>query len=258
MIRNLLVITGVGFVLALVGIFGSMALVGNDVRRHDWTWVVSDDAPGDSNFRLERGEVAPEITRTIEWAGGERLSIDVPGEVRYIQGAQAGVRVTGPKDIVDSIRFVDGRLTMISDDNHDRGYIRWTGTGIHVWSETEALKIEITAPAVRTFEMGDNGLLKIHGYDQPALNLVLNGEGGINAEGRTPSLTLTINGDGDANLRRLDVTDAKIEINGNGDVSVGPTGRADIDISGHGDVSLTRNPAQMNQSISGWGEVDLD
>ncbi|RZJ77548.1 MAG: DUF2807 domain-containing protein, partial [Brevundimonas sp.] len=42
MIRNLLVITGVGFVLALVGIGGSMALVGNDVRRHDWTWVVSD------------------------------------------------------------------------------------------------------------------------------------------------------------------------------------------------------------------------
>ena len=222
MIRNLLVITGVGFVLALVGIGGSMALVGNDVRRHDWTWVVSDDAPGDSSFRIQRGEISPEITRDIEWAGGDRLAIDVPGTVTYVQGEQAGVRITGPKDIVDSIRFNDGRLTMISDDRSDRGYIRWNTTGIHVWSESEALKIEITAPAVRTFQMGDNGLLKIRGYDQPTLALIINGEGSVNADGRTPKLDVTINGDGDANLRRLEVTDAKLDIAGDGDVSVGP------------------------------------
>ncbi len=258
MIRNLLVITGVGFVLALVGIGGAMALVGNDVRRHDWTWVVDDDTAGDSSFRIERGEVSPEITRTIEWAGGERLSIDVPGRVTYVQGAQAGVRITGPRDIVDSIRFNDGRLTMVSDDNHDRGYIRWNTSGIRVWSESEALRIEVTAPNVRSFEMGDNGELNIRGYDQPTMALQINGEGSIDADGATPALTVAINGDGDADLRGLVVTDATVDVTGRGDVTVGPTGRADIDISGHGDVSLTRNPAQLNQSITGWGEVDLD
>jgi hypothetical protein len=258
MIRNLLVITGVGFVLALVGIGGAMALVGNDVRRHDWTWVVTDDEVGDSHFRLERGEVSPDITRAIEWSGGDRLSIDVPGRVTYVQGGQPGVRITGPKDVVDSIRFADGRLTMTGDDRNERGYIRWTGTGIHVWSETEALRIEVTAPDVRIFEMGDGGELSIRGYDQPTLDLVTNGEGSITAEGRTPKLKVSVNGDGDVDLRRLDVTDAELDIAGDGDVTVGPTGRADIDISGHGDVSLTRNPAQLNQSITGWGEVDLD
>lgn len=257
MIRNLLVITGVGFVLALVGIGGAMALVGNDVRRHDWTWVVTEDAPGD-NFRLQRGEVQPDVTRTIAWTGGERLSVDVPGHVTYVQGAEAGIRITGPKDIVDSIRFADGRLTMVNDDNRDRGYIRWTGTGIHVWSESEALRIEVTAPNVRAFEMGDNGQLKIRGYDQPSLDLVLNGEGSVNVEGRTDTLKVAVNGDGDAELRRLQVTDADIDIAGHGDVEAGPTGRADIDISGHGDVTLTRNPAQLNQSITGWGDVERD
>lgn len=258
MIRNLLVITGVGFVLALVGIGGSMALVGNDVRRNDWTWVVTDDEAGDSGFHLERGKVSPETVRTIEWTGGERLSVDVPGQVTYIQGDQPGIRITGPKDAVDKVRFSDGRLIMIDDDRSERGYIRWTGTGIRVWSETEALRVEITAPAVRTFEMGEHGRLKIRGYDQPTLDVTINGNGEVEADGRAPQVTVTVNGDGDTDLRRLEVVDAKVDLTGRGDVTVGPTGRADIDISGHGDVTLTRNPAQLNQSITGWGDVDLD
>lgn len=258
MMRNLLVITGVGFVLAIAGLGGAFAMVGNDVRKHDWTWVVTDDSAGDSNFRLERGEVQPEIERTLDWTGGDSLSVDVPGEVTYVQGAQAGVRITGPKDVVDSIRFADGRLTMLSDDRPDRGYIRWTGSGIRVWSESEALKIVVTAPAVKTFEMGDNGRLRIRDYDQSDLTLTLQGEGDIRVQGRAEAVSVTLNGDGDAELQQLLVDNATINLSGRGDVRVGPTQRADIDISGHGDVRLTRNPAQVNQTITGWGEVEFD
>lgn len=258
MMRTLLVITGVGFLLSLVGLGGSVALVGNDVRKHDWTWVITDDAPGDSSFRFERGPVQPDISRSIDWAGGDSLSIDVPGEITYVQGADAGIRITGPKDIVESIRFADGRLTMISDDHRDRGYVRWSGSGIRVWSETEALRITITAPAVTAFEMGDNGLLRVRGYDQPTLSVTTQGEGGINVEGRADKATITVNGDGDANLSRLLLAEATVTVPGRGDVRVGPTARADIDISGQGDVTLTRNPAEVNQSITGWGEVEFD
>ncbi|MFC7377150.1 GIN domain-containing protein [Brevundimonas sp. GCM10030266] len=258
MMRNLLIITGVGFVLSLVGLGGAAALVGNDVRKHDWTWVVTDDGPGDSSFRFERGQAQPDISRTIEWAGGDSLSIDVPGEVSYVQGEQAGIRISGPKEVVDSIRFADGRLTMISDDRPERGYVRWSGSGIRVWSETEALRIVITAPAVNTFEMGDNGTLRVRGYDQPTLTVITQGEAGISVEGRADKATITVNGDGDVNLSRLLLAEATVNVPGRGDVRVGPTERADIDISGQGDVRLTRNPAQVNQTITGWGEVEID
>jgi hypothetical protein len=258
MMRNLLVITGVGFVLAIAGLGGAAAMVGNDIRNHDWTWVVTDDSPGDNSFRLERGEVQPDVTRDIAWTGGDSLSIDVSGDVTYVQGDQAGVRITGPKDIVDSIRFAEGRLTMTRDDRPDRGYVRWTGSGIRVWSESEALKIVVTAPSVKTFEMGDNGLLRIRDYDQPDLTLTLQGEAGVEVEGRTDAVSVTINGDGDAELDRLIVARATVAVPGRGDVRVGPTDRADIDISGRGDVRLTRNPAQVNQVITGWGEVEMD
>lgn len=258
MIRNLLVITGVGFLLALVGIGGAFALVGNDVRTHDWTWVVTDDEPGDSGFRLERGEIGPDITRTIAWAGGDRLAVDVTGDVTYVQGPEAGIRVTGPKDIVDRVRFTDGRLSLTSDDRGDRGYIRWTGTGIRAWSESEALKIVVTAPSVKTFEMGDYGQLNIRDFDQPSLDLILQGDGDVRVDGRADTLTVTVHGDGDADLDDLRVATATIATEGGGDVRVGPTDRADIDISGRGDVILTRNPTQVNQSITGWGEVEIN
>lgn len=258
MMRNLLIITGVGFLLSLVGIGGALALVGNDVRKHDWTWVVTDEGPGDSNFRFERGPVQPDVERTIAWSGGDSLSVDVPGEVDYVQGDEAGIRISGPKDIVDSIRFVDGRLTMDSDDRPERGYIRWSGSGIHVWSESEALRITVTAPSVTNFEMGDNGLLRVRRYDQPTLSVITQGEGSIKVEGRAEKATITVNGDGDANLSRLLLSEAVVTVPGRGDVRVGPTDRAEIDISGQGDVTLTRNPAQVNQSITGWGEVDFD
>lgn len=258
MMRNLLVITGIGFLLSLLGLGGAAALVGNDVRKHDWTWVVTDDGPGDSSFRFERGQVQPDISKTIAWSGGDSLSIDVPGEVSYVQGDQAGIQITGPKDIVDSIRFADGRLTMISDDRHDRGYIRWSGSSIRVWSESENLRIVVTAPSVTTFETGDNGVLRVRGYDQPTLMVTTQGEGRINVEGRTDKATVAVNGDGDINLSRLLLDEAAVTVTGRGDVSVGPTARADIDISGHGDVTLTRNPSQVNQTITGWGEVEFE
>lgn len=258
MIRNLLVITGVGLLLAVVGIGGSVALVGNDVRRHDWTWVVSDDEAGDSSFRFQRGEVDPDIVRNVAWSGGDRLSVDLPGRVTYVQGAQAGVVVTGPKSVVDRVRFADGRLTLEDSDGSERGYIRWNGSGIRVWSETEALRITVTAPTVDTFEMGDHGELAIRDYDRPALTVAINGSGEVRAAGKARTANVVVNGDGDVRLDSLEVVDAKINVTGDGDVRVGPTGKADVEISGHGDVTLTRHPSQLEQTITGWGEVEQD
>jgi hypothetical protein len=260
MIRNLLVITGVGFVLALGGIGGSVALVGNDVQRHDWIWVASEGAGGDGSIRFERGEVDPEVTRTLAWSGGDQLSLMMPGQVVYRQGDEAGVTVTGPKGMVDRVRLRDGRLSLedYDEDEEERGYIRWSRNGIRAWSATDALKVVVTAPSVTRFDTGADGDLAIRDYDQARLDVTVNGSGDVRARGRTDALALTVNGSGDANLEDLVVTDARVSVAGRGDARVGPTGRAEVEVSGRGDVTLTRSPAQLEQSVTGWGEVALD
>ncbi|OGN43152.1 MAG: hypothetical protein A2623_11590 [Caulobacterales bacterium RIFCSPHIGHO2_01_FULL_70_19] len=258
MIRNLLIITGVGLLLAVVGIGGALALGGRDLARHEWTWVVTDDRAGDSDFRFQRGRVGPDVTRTLAWDGGERLSVDMPAEVTFVQGDEAGVHITGPQTVVGRVRLEDGRLTLDDDEDVERGYIRWNANGIRVWSETEALRVTVTAPDVRAFELVGSGDLSIRDYDQPAMELTLHGSGDIDARGRTDLLGLTVNGSGDVDLDQLIATDAVITVRGSGDVIAGPTGAVRVDVGGSGDVTLTRRPDRLNQTVDGPGDVEID
>ena len=258
MIRNLLIITGVGFILAVVGIGGAAALGGRDLAGPGWTWVVTDDEAGDESFRIERGEVSPQTTRTIEWTGADTLAIDLPADVTYVQGSEAGISITGPSTVVDRVRFTDGRLTLLNGEDGDRAYIRWSRTGIQGWSETEALKITVTAPSVTTFDVAGSSELSVRAYDQPALNLTLSGSSDVDVQGRTQTVTLDISGDGDADLEAVAMTDATVTVSGNGDAHLGPTGQATVDLSGNGDVTLTRRPARLEQTISGNGSLNQD
>lgn len=255
MIRNLIIISAVGLVLAVVGIGGAMAVGGRDLARHEWTWVITEDREGDSNFQIERGAVAPDITRTIEWTGGERLTIDMPGEVTYIQGAQAGITVTGPKTVADRVRIVDGRLTLDGVQDRERSYIRWTRSGIRGWNETEVLRVIVTAPAVKSFDLADHAELEIRHYEQPSLELTLSGSAVAEAQGRTNAVVIDLSGSSRADLEALQVMDARIRASGWSDAKVGPTGAALVDVSGDADVTLTRQPSELRQLISGDGEV---
>ena len=256
MIRTLFIIAGAALVLALACLGGAAALGSRDLAANDWTWVISDDGDGDDDFRMERGRVGPEITRTLAWTGGEQLTIDLPVDVTYVQGDEAGVVVRGPKAAAERVRLVDGRLTMSSSDEEERGYIRWGRGGIRVWSETERVRITVTAPSVSSFRIAGSGDLTIERYDRPSLALLVDGSGDVEAPtGRTDKVDLRINGSGDVDLAGLAVRDATVDVAGSGEVRVGPTGAVDIDITGSGDVDLTRRPASVQQDISGSGDV---
>ncbi|MFC5372210.1 GIN domain-containing protein [Brevundimonas faecalis] len=259
MIRNLLIISGAGLVLAIAGIGGAFAVGGRDLARHDWTWVITDDAAGDNGFTVERGQVSPDITRTLAWVDGQRLAIDVPADVVYDQQADApGITVSGAENVVSRVRFSNGRLTLDEAPRGDRSYVRWTRTGIRGWSETDALKIIIKAPAVKAFDLSGPTELKIRGYDQPTLDLTLTGSSDVRVQGRTDAVTVDVSGAGDARLDELIVDDAKVRVSGSGDVRVGPSGKAEVDVSGSGEVRLTRRPAELRQSVSGSGDVSQD
>jgi hypothetical protein len=257
MIRNLVIITVTGLILAIVGIGGAFALGGNDLARHDWTWVVSDDGDRDS-VRIQRGgEVTPDVTRTLAWDGGDRLLLDLPADVIYVQGADARVVVTGPQTAVDAIRLSNGRLVMDDDDDRsERGYIRWNRRGFHAWSDDDRLKVTVTAPSVSAFEIIGASDVSIRGYDHPALALTISGSGDVEVEGQTRTLAVEITGSGDIDADRLDVADLTVDITGSGDLRAGPTGEVQADLSGSGDVNLTRRPAQLRQTITGSGDLD--
>ena len=256
MIKTLFIIAGAGIVLAAGSLAGAAALTGGDLRHNDWTWSVVENDSGSDDFRMQRGRGEPDVTRTLTWAGGDRLQIEVPGEVIYVQGASPGVVVTGPKDLAERVRIVGNRLTLDDDGHTEHGYIRWTGAGFRVWSAEDQLKITVTAPTVTSFDVVGSSDVVIRDYDQPALNLILSGSGDVTARGSARTVQVDVSGSGDADLAALNTVDADVQVSGSGDVRVGPTGKAAVDISGSGDVELTRRATAVSRTLSGSGDID--
>lgn len=255
MIRTLLIIAGAAFVLALASIGGAMALGGRDLAANGWTWTLHDSQDGDS-VRFERGtrDVGPDVTRTLAWSGGDRLIVSMSGDVDYVQGPEAGVVVTGPKEIVDRVRIENGEISLT--DGAEVVVFGWTDHGPEAWAHSERLKITVTAPSVTRFDMRGSPDLTIRGYDQPSLTLDISGSGTVKAVGRTDALTLDVNGSGEAELADLVVGTARVDVSGSGEAEINARDEAAIDISGSGSVHLTQRPARLTQNISGSGEVD--
>lgn len=259
MIRTLLIIAAAGLVLATASIGGAFALGGRDMARHGWEWTFHDKDGDTVSFERDDGTRGPDVTRTLEWTGGQTLTIDLSADVDYVQGDTPGVTVTGPAQLVERVRLVDGRLTWADRDgpNHETVVFGRREHGRGIWVHSEAVKIVVTAPNINSFNVEGSANLMLRDYDQDTLQVDISGSGEVSATGRTRALEVDISGSGDADLGSLVTTDANVAIAGSGDAVVAPTGRADITIAGSGDVVLNTRPATVNQQVSGSGEVDF-
>ena len=251
MIRTLLIIAGSALVLAIASLTGAAGLAARDLDRNGGSWTFQD---GDDLIRIENvtGERSPAITRTMDWSGGDRLSVDLPADVTYVQGAEPGVVITGAKSIVDRVQIKDGRITA---DGPDEVTFRWRAGGFTAWNDRDNLKIVVTAPAVTRFDLAGSRSLTLQAYDQPTLSIDISGSGDVTATGKTTTLDLAIAGSGEADLSDLVTTDATVGISGSGEARVAPTGTARLSVSGSGDITLTTRPAKLESHISGSGDI---
>lgn len=249
MIRTLLIITGASLVLCVATLSGAAAIGGNDLARHGWEWTFRDDGE-EHTVHFERGDDSPAVTRNLAWTGGDTLAVEIPGDVTYVQGDTPSVVITGRKSMVDRVNLIDGRLTWDDADGEDRV--------VFGWSNNSRLRVVVTAPSVKRFDLESSADLSIRGYNQPTFDLNVSGSGDVDAKGQTQTMTVDVSGSGDSDLSALRTVDARVDASGSGDVSVGPTGKADISISGSGDVDVTTRPGTVTRDISGSGDVSID
>lgn len=252
MIRTFLIIAGAALVLCLASLAGAAAIGGKEFADRGYTWTFT-DSDGD-RLRVERAEAeGPTVSRTLEWAGGDTLNVDMPGNVIFTQGSELKVEVTGPQSVADRVRFDGNRLYMTDGDESVTFTMR---DGIHAWSDSDRLTVRITAPSVKTFEVNGSADLDISAYDQDQLSVAINGSGDVNVEGSANTVNVSINGSGEADLSDVTMTDATVNLSGSGETWVGPTGRANVTISGSGDVNLTKRPANVQSAINGSGDLN--
>lgn len=244
MIRTLFVIAAAGLVLAMICFGGVLALGGRDLLENGWSLQFEEGRGLVAADRRERFDPGPTAERELAWTGADRLSLDLPGEVVFVQGEPASVRVSGAEALVERVVLDGGRLTLASDRARP---LRWRGR--------ERLSVAITAPEVSRFTVNGSGDLDIRDFDRETIEVRVNGSGDVTAVGRARTATAEVSGSGEIDLSAMVLDEARIQVSGSGEVRAAPTESAEIGISGSGDVRLDRRPARLVQNVRGSGDV---
>ncbi|WP_425994454.1 GIN domain-containing protein [Caulobacter sp. DWR1-3-2b1] len=260
MIRNALIIAGASFVLMLGCFAGVAALAGPTIMKEGWTIPFDEDADfdvkvgGSSHHVTVKGSTpSPTVSREFAWSGGDFLKLDVPSNVEFIQGPVGKIEVTGPKSMVDRLTIEGGSIHVA--DNIEGESLTIDRHGIRVQSGSDRLRIVVTAPGVRRFELSGSGDLEIQGFNQSSLSVTIDGSGDVSANGRVDTVEVKTNGSGSAYLEDLKTKDANVAILGSGGVEISPSDKVKIDITGSGDVSLESEATSVVSNVTGSGSV---
>jgi carbon monoxide dehydrogenase subunit G len=255
MIRNMLIIAGASFVLMLGCFAGVAALAGPVIMKEGWTIPFDDDdvTVRSTHIDLDSARPLPTVVRAFAWTGGDTLRLDVPSDVEFVQGPVGKIEVSGPKVLVEGLKIDGGVITL--DRDGDRESLTIDRMGIRVMSDADRLKIVVTAPNVRKFELEGSGDLDIRDFDQPELSLSIRGSGDITGSGRTALLSVATEGSGSAYLSDIKAQDANVSIQGSGGARLAPKGKVQVDIAGSGDVEIESAAASVTSRITGSGSV---
>jgi hypothetical protein len=235
MTRKLLVVFASGLVLALVLLSVAWLAGGgrfmSDLQKKDgWNITFDDD-----------DDKAPRITKMLSYDGTQPLTLEAPVSLKFIRGTANSVKVEGRREMVDAVRWDNGRLYL---------------AGSHMTEHT--LKITVTAPQVPAVFLKGSGDIELNGLSQPTLAVNLSGAGSVDGNGKVDTLTVTGSGAGNVDFSDLAVKDATVKVSGAGNVEIAATGNVDATISGIGNVSLHKKPAHLATSVSGIGSIGHD
>ena len=231
--------------MASHGSLGRIALIGVAVVGAAVTAAVAVAQPSSPR--------TPVMTRTLAWPGGDRLVVGLGADVRYVQGPNAKVVVTGPLRDIEHIVVDHGVI------HQDRGGWNWGWWSWDAWRPANSVHIVVTAPHVEDVGVSGSGHLDLGRLAQERLELGLSGSGAADVSGRFKSLGVSVSGSGDARLGQVDVGDMSARISGSGWIrGAGTTSSLHLSISGSGTADLGGVVVQdVTGHISGSGSARL-
>jgi hypothetical protein len=126
----------------------------------------------------------------------------------------------------------------------------------HSWNSNQShLKITVTLPALKSLEADGAGDIEITGLNGGDQELELSGLQNIRAEGHLDKLKLKISGAGNVNYKKVIVANARVTVNGAGNVELHTTDSLHAEVNGVGMVTYTGNPSKVESELHGLGSI---
>jgi len=193
-------------------------------------------------FAQEKGADREKIyaeTRTV--ADFDELEFRLAGDLKVRFGKPASVKIDGDEDV----------LPLITTEVHKRRLVIAVDELVR---DHDKLDFLVTVPDLKLAKILGAGDLRIHGLDNKAFAIEVDGSADVVVSGKTEQLSVKVTGSGDVTAFKLKVPKVSVAIKGSGDVRVSPSESLTVNISGSGDVHYTGDP-QITQAIHGSGDV---
>jgi autotransporter translocation and assembly factor TamB len=175
---------------------------------------------------------------TLPFNPGDRLTIALPGSVRYGPADKAEAIVSGDPALVEHVRIENDTLRLDCEPD-----------GL------SNLEIDLTGPAITDWRLLGSAKLALTDIAQRQLRLTISGSGNVTAAGAVETIGLKISGSGNAVLKGLVAKSAEIEISGSGHAQLTAEKDADVSISGSGAVKLFGHPNMSRSNVTGSGRI---
>ncbi|MEM1068660.1 MAG: DUF2807 domain-containing protein, partial [Planctomycetota bacterium] len=119
------------------------------------------------------------------------------------------------------------------------------------------LNYVVTVPHLTATRVSGAGEMHVRNVSGESIEMTVSGAGTITADGHVQNLRTRISGAGDANLKNLVTHTADVRISGAGDATVYALETLNARVSGAGDVTCYGNPIQVDQHVSGAGDINI-
>ena len=241
MTRKLLVVAASGLVLAILLLSAAWAIGGQAMlsAMHHGGWHFTD---GRYILNGDDDDHGPRTTRSLAFDPAVPLTLDAPFDLHFTRGDHPGMTVSGPTDLVNAVRWENGRLSL---------------SATPMWTHG-SLDVAIVAPTLPPLTLAGAGDVSLDNLAQAVLRIDLSGAGNIDASGKVKNVSVTSSGAGNVDLEHLDATDATVDASGMGNLDLNASGKVNVTMSGAGNLSLHRRPAELTSHLSGVGSIDQD
>jgi hypothetical protein len=203
------------------------------------------------------------VTETRNLSGFTQISLDINGDVHYVQDSVYYVEITAQQNVLDVI------TTEISDGELEIDSRKWI-------RKHSGITIVIHSPVIYAFDVSGSGTISAAStITTSSLDLEVSGSGNISlasvysnnletdisgsgnvtvSGGLVTTQEADVSGSGDIETDNLSATNVDAEISGSGSIRIWATTSLNAKISGSGNIRYKGTPS-VNTTISGSGSV---
>ena len=182
----------------------------------------------------------------------ETRNVDAFETIRMVGNFQLNINIRPTQQIV--VTADSNLIPLIQTEVHNKTLIV-QAKGHYDLQSAQTPQLDITVNRLADIGIIGRGSVNASGINSDTFEIKLLGSGNINVAGKSQKIDIKVVGSGQVVANNLIAEEAEVQVAGTSNVSVYASKKLNVRVSGAGKVNVYGEPREVEQKISGSGEV---